>query len=83
MQDLIVRGSLWGYLLDLTKIILVISLRNVLRAEEYFRGMGVHMVNGSRYLNGFMGYPVTEKVCIDENIKGWTDFMEVLDRVVR
>ena len=37
-----------GYLPDPTKSILVVALRNVSRAEELFRGMGLKVVMGSR-----------------------------------
>ena len=36
------------------------------------------MVNGSSYLGGFIGEPLTEKSWLDENFKGWTDSVEVL-----
>ena len=38
-----------------TKIILVVSLRDVQRAEAHFRGMGVQVVIGSQYLGKFIG----------------------------
>ena len=58
IHGMMVRGPLRGYFLDPTKSILVVSLRNTQRAEEYFRGMGVRMVTGRRYLRGFIGNPV-------------------------
>ena len=73
-----VRGSLRGYFLDPTKSILVVSPQNVPRAEEYFRGMRVHVVTGSCYLGGFIGDPVTEKAWLDDKVRGWTESVTVL-----
>ena len=65
MQYLMVRGTQQGYFMELTKSILFVSLRNLLREDEYFRGMGVRVVTGRCYLGGFIGDPVKEKVGID------------------
>ena len=37
LDDLMLQGPLQGYFPELTKIILIVSLRNVLRAEDFFR----------------------------------------------
>ena len=55
MRNLLVRGPPRGYFLDPTKSILVVSPRNVQRAEDHFRGMGVQVVTGIRYLGRFIG----------------------------
>ena len=49
---------------------MVVSPRNVQRAEEYFRGMGVCIVAVSYYLRGFIVEPVLEKAYLDEKVKG-------------
>ena len=54
-RDLQLRGPPQGHYLDPTKSILVVAKRNVPRAKEYFRGMGIQLVTGSRYLGGFVG----------------------------
>ena len=54
-QDMQARGLPRGYFPEPTKIILVMAPRNVPRAEKFFRGMGVKIVTGSRYLRGFVG----------------------------
>ena len=54
-RDLKLRETAWGYYPEPTKSILVVAERNVPRAKEYFRGMGIQVVTGSRYLGGFMG----------------------------
>ena len=50
-----VRGPPRGNSPELTKIILVMSPRNVLRAEAFFWGYIPQIVTGSRYLWGFVG----------------------------
>ena len=42
------RGAARGYYPDPTKSILVVAERNVPRAKEYFSGMGIQVVTGSR-----------------------------------
>ena len=54
-QDMHARVPPRGYFPDPTKSILVVAPRNVPRAEEFFRGMGVNIVTGSCYLGGFVG----------------------------
>ena len=83
IKYLIVRGNLPGYSTDPTNSILVVSLRIVPSTEEYFQGMGVHMVTGSLYLGGFICDPVTENTWIDYKVKGWTASGKLLDGVDR
>ena len=56
-QDLQERGPVRGYYYcpELTKSILVMAPENVARAEEHFRGLGIQVVTGHRYLGGFLG----------------------------
>ena len=46
------RGSLRGYIPETTNNILVVTLGNVPRAEEFFHGMIVNIITGSQY-DGF------------------------------
>ena len=50
-----VQGPPWGYFSELTKIILVVSEKNVPQVESYFRGMVLKVVTVSRYLGSFIG----------------------------
>ena len=59
-RDLQLRGAARGYFPEPTKSILVVVEQNVPRAKEYFRGMGIQVVTGSRYLGGFVGERETE-----------------------
>ena len=54
-RDLKLRREARGYFPEPTKSILVVAESNVPRAKEYFRGMGIKVVTGHRYLGGFMG----------------------------
>ena len=54
IQYLQARGLPRGYFLEPTKSILVVDLRNVAQVEEFFRGMGIKVVTGNRYLGGFI-----------------------------
>ena len=59
-RDLQQRGMDQGYVPEPTKSILVVAEQNVPRAKEYFRGIGIQVVTGSRYLGGFVGERETE-----------------------
>ena len=65
-RDLKLRGTDQGYYTEPTKSILVVAERNVPRAKEYFRGMGIRVVTGSRYLGGFVGDPLHECLLLFE-----------------
>ena len=60
-RDLQLKGPAQGYFSEPTKSILVVSVQNLPRATEFFRGMGVQIVTGSRYLGGFVGEWETER----------------------
>ena len=83
IRDMMVGGPPQGYFPCPIKRILIISHLNVLREEEYFSGMGVRVVTGSYYLGCFIGESALEKTFNDKKVKGWTDLVEVLERVVR
>ena len=53
-RDLQLKGPDQGYFPEPTKSILMVAEQNVPRATEYFRGMGIKIVTGSRYLGGFV-----------------------------
>ena len=80
-RDLQLKGPARGYFPDPTKSIFVVSEQNVPRAKEYFRGMGVQVVTGSRYLGGFIGERETEDQWIQAKVEGWAESVLTLDRV--
>ena len=59
-----------------TKSILVVALRNVARVEEFFRGMGIKIVNGSRYPGGFVRDKTAEDSCLAEKVQGCTELVK-------
>ena len=61
LHDLMVRGPPWGYLPDPTKSIFIISPRNILRAEAFFRGYGLQIVTIRCYLGVFVGWKLTDR----------------------
>ena len=69
-RDLQLKGPARGYCPEPTKSILVVSEQNVPRAKEYFRGMGVQVVTGSRYLGGYVGERETEGQWLQEKVEG-------------
>ena len=81
MRDLLVRVPPWGYFQEPTNIILVISTRNVHQSEEHFRGIGVQVVTGIRYLGSFICDQDSQKARLSEKVTGWTDLVGVLDGV--
>ena len=70
-RDLQLSGTAQGYYPEPTKSILVVAERNVPRAKEYFRGMGIQVVTGSRYLGGFVGEREAEASWIKEKVDEW------------
>ena len=69
-RDLQLKGPARGYYPEPTKRILVVAERNVARAKEYFRGMGIKVVTGSRYLGGFLGEMDAEASWIKKKVEG-------------
>ena len=70
-RDLQLKGPARGYFPKSTKSILVVSEKNLPRAKEYFRRMGVQVVTGSRYLGGYIGERETEAQWVKEKVEGW------------
>ena len=56
--------------------------RNVARAEEFFRGMGVKIVTGSRYLGVFVGDRAAEDSWMAEKVMGWAESAKTLTGAV-
>ena len=77
-QDLQARGPARGYYPEPTKSILVVAPGNVARAEEHFRGLGIRVVTGHRYLGGFLGDAAAEKEWLDKKIHGLKESVVVL-----
>ena len=55
IDDLMVQGPQRGYFQEPTKSVMVVSPHNVPRTEAFFRGYGLQILTGSRYLGGFVG----------------------------
>ena len=51
---------------------------NVARAEEFFRGMGIQVVMGHRYLGGFIGDKEAKERWLGDKITGWAESVETL-----
>ena len=60
LDDLMVREPPHSYFPDPTKSILVMSHRNVPRAEAFFVGYRLKIVTGSRYPVGFVGIKASQ-----------------------
>ena len=69
-QDLQARGPDRGYYPELTKSILVGAPGNVARDEEHFRGLGIRVVTGHRYLGCFIGDADAEREWLRERVQG-------------
>ena len=54
-RDLQARGPAQEYYLEPTKSIFFVAQGNVARAEEHFRGLGIHVVTAHRCLGGCIG----------------------------
>ena len=64
------RGPPRGYFPEPTNSILVVAPMNVSREEEFFHGMGLQVVTGSRYLGGFIGDEEAEKRWLSGKVEG-------------
>ena len=78
-RDLQLKGPARGYFPEPTKSILVVSEKNVPRANTFFRGMGVKVVTGSRYLGGYTGERAAEAAWVQEKVEGWAASVKTLD----
>ena len=52
-------------------------------AEEFFRGMGLRVVTGSRYLEGFIGDGAAENSWLAGKVEGWAESVGTLAGVSR
>ena len=75
------RGPARGYYSEPTKSILVVALGDVARAEEHFRGIGIRVMTGHRYLGGFIVDADAERGWLREKIRGWTESVKLLEGV--
>ena len=82
-RDLQARGPARGYYPEPTNSILVVAPGNVARAEDHFRGLGIRVVTGHRYLGGFIGNGAAERECLKEIVQGWTESVSVLAGVAQ
>ena len=80
-RDLQARVPAQGYYPEPNKSILVVALENVPRAEEHFRGLGIWVVTGHRYLGGFIGDVEAKRKWLKEKVQGWKELVRVLARV--
>ena len=68
---------------EATKSILVISLRNVARVEDFFRGMGIKVFTGTCYLGVFIGDREDENIWMEEKVQGLEESVKTLSGVAR
>ena len=73
LWDLQVRVPAQGYYPNPTKSMLVVAPGNVARAEELFRGLGIRVVTGHRYLGGCIKNRELEGRWLAEKITGRTE----------
>ena len=66
-----VRGPLWGYFLEPTNRILVMTPGKVPQENAFFRGYGLKVVTGSRYLGIFVGTEAAQDQWLDEKVERW------------
>ena len=53
------------------------------RAGAYFRGMGIKVVTGSRYLGGYIGERAAEAAWVQGKVEGWAASVKTLAGVAR
>ena len=72
------RGPIRGYYPEPTKSILVVAPGNFARAEENFRGLGIRVVTGHRYLGGFRGDAAAEREWLEKKVQRWKESVVTL-----
>ena len=78
LRDLQARALDRGYYPEPTKRILVVAPGNVARAEEFFRGMGLKVVTGHRYLGGYIEDRESEGRWLVDKITGRAESVDTL-----
>ena len=81
LDNLRVRRPLGGYSLEPTKSVLVVSPQKVPQVEAFFRGYGLQIVKGSRYLGGLVETDSEQAQWLGEKIAGWRDLVATLEGV--
>ena len=71
LDNIIVRGNPREYFPDPTKSILVVLTHYVVQKEHFFRGRGLTIRMGSRYLGGYIGDAVTQVEWLCEKMQYW------------
>ena len=62
---------------------MVMAPQNIAQAKEFFRGRGIKVVTGHRYLGGFIGGSEAEKKWLAGKVTGWAESVETLVGVSR
>ena len=57
------------------------SPRNIPRLEAFFRGYGLQIVMGSRYLGGFVGTKATQDRWLGEKVEGCRALVAIMSEV--
>ena len=57
---------------------MVVTTRNVARAEELFYGTGIKIITGSWHLGGFVGNRAAEDSLLMAKVQGWTELVKTL-----
>ena len=72
-----------GYFPDPTNSILVVLENIVVQVQSHFRGMGIIVVTGSRYLVILICDQAVENYWLVDNVRGWTTYVETMTWVAR
>ena len=62
---------------------MVVAPGNFARDEEHFRGLGIRVVTGHRYLGGFLGDMAAEREWLEKKVQGCKEFVRILARVLK
>ena len=71
LEDLMVRGPARGYFPYPSKIIFVVSEKNLQWAQMFFQGMGLQVVTWSRYLDSFIVDELAQETWMGGNVQSW------------
>jgi hypothetical protein len=80
-EDLMLKGPAYGYYPEPEKSYLVVDPSNVDKAREIFGNLGVRVVNGQRFLGGYVGDVEGKTVYASKKVQEWVECVEKLTKV--
>ena len=75
------RGPAYGYFPEPDKCFVVVNECFHSEAESLFRGLGIRIVTGHRYLGGFIGDSSQRTLFVQKKVNSWVDHVRVFSDI--